>query len=203
MFIFCQAQWNTTTLNAIDLARVSIHVWLWSVVFQPEFFCEFLSSLFDLLLFVVTSNPVLLYNANWPVFFFRTIVALVYNVLKTFMEMNSKLFDELTSSYKSDRQKWVYFFRWVDLERSFAVRKKLNSFCSKWTTKNNFVYHILHCNESFNLILGFTPGNVELYWNKGTIWRWMQKETLLLSTGKVLSTFCLASGNYELFTFSF
>lgn len=35
----------------------------------------------------------------------QTIVALVYNVLKTFMEMNSKLFDELTSSYKADRQK--------------------------------------------------------------------------------------------------
>lgn len=35
----------------------------------------------------------------------QTIVALVYNVLKTFMDMNSKLFDELTSSYKADRQK--------------------------------------------------------------------------------------------------
>ncbi|KAL9954198.1 hypothetical protein ACROYT_G041701 [Oculina patagonica] len=35
----------------------------------------------------------------------QTIVALVYNVLKTFMEMNSKLFDELTSTYKSERQK--------------------------------------------------------------------------------------------------
>nr|XP_024218201.1 serine/threonine-protein phosphatase 2A 56 kDa regulatory subunit epsilon isoform-like [Halyomorpha halys] len=35
----------------------------------------------------------------------QTIIALVYNVLKTFMEMNSKLFDELTSSYKADRQK--------------------------------------------------------------------------------------------------
>ncbi|TDG51337.1 hypothetical protein AWZ03_002132 [Drosophila navojoa] len=35
----------------------------------------------------------------------QTIVALVYNVLKTFMEMNSKLFDELTSSYKAERQK--------------------------------------------------------------------------------------------------
>lgn len=45
----------------------------------------------------------------------QTIVALVYNVLKTFMEMNSKLFDELTASYKSERQKYVltnilYFF---------------------------------------------------------------------------------------------
>nr|KAG5693928.1 hypothetical protein BaRGS_008197 [Batillaria attramentaria] len=35
----------------------------------------------------------------------QTIVALVYNVLKTFMEMNSKLFDELTSNYKAERQK--------------------------------------------------------------------------------------------------
>lgn len=33
----------------------------------------------------------------------QTIVALVYNVLKTFMEMNGKLFDELTTSYKSER----------------------------------------------------------------------------------------------------
>ncbi|XP_038078521.1 serine/threonine-protein phosphatase 2A 56 kDa regulatory subunit epsilon isoform-like isoform X1 [Patiria miniata] len=35
----------------------------------------------------------------------QTIVALVYNVLKTFMEMNSKLFDDLTSGYKAERQK--------------------------------------------------------------------------------------------------
>lgn len=35
----------------------------------------------------------------------QTIVALVYNVLKTFMEMNPKLFDELTSNYKAERQK--------------------------------------------------------------------------------------------------
>ncbi|XP_050526667.1 serine/threonine-protein phosphatase 2A 56 kDa regulatory subunit epsilon isoform isoform X2 [Daktulosphaira vitifoliae] len=35
----------------------------------------------------------------------QTIVALVYNVLKTFMEMNSQLFDDLTASYKSERQK--------------------------------------------------------------------------------------------------
>ena len=37
----------------------------------------------------------------------QTIVALVYNVLKTFMEMNGRLFDELTASYKSERQKYV------------------------------------------------------------------------------------------------
>lgn len=32
----------------------------------------------------------------------QTIVALVYNVLKTFMEMNGKLFDELTANYKAE-----------------------------------------------------------------------------------------------------
>lgn len=39
------------------------------------------------------------------VVFLRAIVALVYNVLKAFMEMNSTLFDELTATYKSDRQR--------------------------------------------------------------------------------------------------
>ena len=39
----------------------------------------------------------------------QTIVALVYNVLKTFMEMNSRLFDDLTASYKADRQKYEHF----------------------------------------------------------------------------------------------
>uniref|UniRef100_A0A1I8G022 Serine/threonine protein phosphatase 2A regulatory subunit n=2 Tax=Macrostomum lignano TaxID=282301 RepID=A0A1I8G022_9PLAT len=35
----------------------------------------------------------------------QTIVAMVYNVLKTFMEMNTKLFDDLTNAYKNERQK--------------------------------------------------------------------------------------------------
>lgn len=37
----------------------------------------------------------------------QTIIALVYNVLKTFMEVNSKLFDELTANYKGERQRFV------------------------------------------------------------------------------------------------
>lgn len=32
-------------------------------------------------------------------------MALVYNVLKTLMEMDGKLFDDLTSSYKAERQR--------------------------------------------------------------------------------------------------
>ena len=37
-----------------------------------------------------------------------TIVTLVYNVLKSFMEMNGKLFDDLTANYKNERQKLVH-----------------------------------------------------------------------------------------------
>lgn len=39
-----------------------------------------------------------------PLILPRTIVSLIYNVLKTFMEMNGKLFDELTASYKLEKQ---------------------------------------------------------------------------------------------------
>uniref|UniRef100_H3AGW4 Serine/threonine protein phosphatase 2A regulatory subunit n=1 Tax=Latimeria chalumnae TaxID=7897 RepID=H3AGW4_LATCH len=35
----------------------------------------------------------------------QTIVSLIYNVLKTFMEMNGALFDELTTSYKVEKQR--------------------------------------------------------------------------------------------------
>ncbi|KAJ8266175.1 hypothetical protein GJAV_G00126810 [Gymnothorax javanicus] len=35
----------------------------------------------------------------------QTIVSLIFNVLKTFMEMNSTLFDDLTASYKVEKQK--------------------------------------------------------------------------------------------------
>lgn len=48
-------------------------------------------------------------NPDLAYFHFRTIVALVYNVLKTLMEMNGKLFDELTSSYKAERQRYLIF----------------------------------------------------------------------------------------------
>jgi len=37
----------------------------------------------------------------------QTIVSLVYNVLRSFMEMNNRLFDELTNNYNSDKQKRV------------------------------------------------------------------------------------------------
>ena len=33
-------------------------------------------------------------------------MALVYNVLKTMMQINTKVFDELTNSYKADKQRY-------------------------------------------------------------------------------------------------
>lgn len=51
----------------------------------------------------------------------QTIVALVYNVLKTFMEMNSKLFDELTASYKAERQKYVIYIHYLTACLSFMT----------------------------------------------------------------------------------
>lgn len=36
------------------------------------------------------------------------ILTLVYNVLKTFMDMNPRLFDELTARYKIDQTKLVF-----------------------------------------------------------------------------------------------
>lgn len=61
------------------------------------------------------NNPALAY------FPFRTIVALVYNVLKTLMEMNGKLFDDLTSSYKAERQRYLIF-----LSTKLSIHFRLN-----------------------------------------------------------------------------
>jgi len=40
----------------------------------------------------------------------QAILTLVYNVLKTFMEMNSTLFEELTANYKHEEAKLVLHF---------------------------------------------------------------------------------------------
>ncbi|XP_046849222.1 serine/threonine-protein phosphatase 2A 56 kDa regulatory subunit epsilon isoform-like [Xenia sp. Carnegie-2017] len=72
----------------------------------------------------------------------QTIVALVYNVLKTFMDMNSKLFDDLTSSYKADRQKEKRKEKereelWKSLEQLEIDHKMKRNFSSSKTTDEN------------------------------------------------------------------
>ncbi|NXD07067.1 2A5A phosphatase, partial [Nothocercus nigrocapillus] len=74
-----------------------------------------------------------------------TIVALVYNVLKTLMEMNGKLFDELTSSYKAERQRE----KKKELEREELWRKleelKLKKALAE---KQNSTHNVLNAHNS-------------------------------------------------------
>ena len=63
----------------------------------------------------------------------RTIVALVYNVLKTFMEMNNQLFDELTLSYKAERQK----------EKRKEVQRE-----EAWKKVQKRAVHVSNCNNN-------------------------------------------------------
>uniref|UniRef100_A0A8C8SEA3 Serine/threonine protein phosphatase 2A regulatory subunit n=1 Tax=Pelusios castaneus TaxID=367368 RepID=A0A8C8SEA3_9SAUR len=74
-----------------------------------------------------------------------TIVALVYNVLKTLMEMNGKLFDELTSSYKAERQRE----KKKDLERE-ELWRKLDELKLKTTLaeKQNSAHSVLNAHNS-------------------------------------------------------
>ncbi|XP_075781266.1 serine/threonine-protein phosphatase 2A 56 kDa regulatory subunit alpha isoform isoform X2 [Pelodiscus sinensis] len=74
-----------------------------------------------------------------------TIVALVYNVLKTLMEMNGKLFDELTSSYKAERQRE----KKKELERE-ELWRKLDELKLKTTLteKQNSAHNVLNAHNS-------------------------------------------------------
>lgn len=68
----------------------------------------------------------------------QTIVALVYNVLKTLMEMNGKLFDDLTSSYKAERQRE----KKKELEREELWKKSEELQLKKALEKQNNAYNM-------------------------------------------------------------
>ncbi|RCN36138.1 hypothetical protein ANCCAN_17975 [Ancylostoma caninum] len=81
-------------------------------IIEPEQFKKIIDPLFRQLAKCVSSPHFQVMPIMFPALYRiskehwnQTIVALVYNVLKTFMEMNGKLFDELTSTYKMERQK--------------------------------------------------------------------------------------------------
>ncbi|NXW29571.1 2A5A phosphatase, partial [Phaetusa simplex] len=74
-----------------------------------------------------------------------TIVALVYNVLKTLMEMNGKLFDELTSSYKAERQRE----KKKELEREELWRKLEELKLKKaMAEKQNSTHNVLNAHST-------------------------------------------------------
>uniref|UniRef100_A0A674CLC3 Serine/threonine protein phosphatase 2A regulatory subunit n=1 Tax=Salmo trutta TaxID=8032 RepID=A0A674CLC3_SALTR len=73
----------------------------------------------------------------------QTIVSLIYNVLKTFMEMNSKLFDDLTASYKVEKQNT----KRVSLKNELVLNQ-LN--CQQ--AKGRIIWLIL-CNNNMEIIM--------------------------------------------------
>ncbi|EHB14418.1 Serine/threonine-protein phosphatase 2A 56 kDa regulatory subunit alpha isoform [Heterocephalus glaber] len=68
----------------------------------------------------------------------QNIVSLVYNVLKTLMEMNGKLFDDLTSSYKAERQRR----KKKELEREELWKKLEELKLKKALEKQNSAYNM-------------------------------------------------------------
>ncbi|KAI4895797.1 hypothetical protein NFI96_004492 [Prochilodus magdalenae] len=78
-----------------QVAERSLYFW------NNEYILSLIEENIDKILPIMFGSLYRISKEHWN----QTIVALVYNVLKTLMEMNSKLFDELTASYKADRQR--------------------------------------------------------------------------------------------------
>uniref|UniRef100_A0A7N6B2F1 Serine/threonine protein phosphatase 2A regulatory subunit n=1 Tax=Anabas testudineus TaxID=64144 RepID=A0A7N6B2F1_ANATE len=78
-----------------QVAERALYFW------NNEYILSLIEENIDKILPIMFSSLYRISKEHWN----PTIVALVYNVLKTLMEMNCTLFDELTSSYKSDRQR--------------------------------------------------------------------------------------------------
>uniref|UniRef100_A0A3Q3B5K4 Serine/threonine protein phosphatase 2A regulatory subunit n=1 Tax=Kryptolebias marmoratus TaxID=37003 RepID=A0A3Q3B5K4_KRYMA len=78
-----------------QVAERSLYFW------NNEYILSLIEENIDKILPIMFGSLYKISKEHWN----QTIVALVYNVLKTLMEMNCTLFDELTSSYKTDRQR--------------------------------------------------------------------------------------------------
>ncbi|XP_060773874.1 serine/threonine-protein phosphatase 2A 56 kDa regulatory subunit alpha isoform [Neoarius graeffei] len=78
-----------------QVAERSLYFW------NNEYILSLIEENIDKILPIMFNSLYRVSKEHWN----QTIVALVYNVLKTLMEMNSILFDELTASYKADRQR--------------------------------------------------------------------------------------------------
>ncbi|KAM9435210.1 serine/threonine-protein phosphatase 2A 56 kDa regulatory subunit alpha isoform [Clarias gariepinus] len=78
-----------------QVAERSLYFW------NNEYILSLIEENIDKILPIMFNSLYRVSKEHWN----QTIVALVYNVLKTLMEMNSTLFDELTASYKGDRQR--------------------------------------------------------------------------------------------------
>ncbi|XP_048840803.1 serine/threonine-protein phosphatase 2A 56 kDa regulatory subunit alpha isoform [Brienomyrus brachyistius] len=78
-----------------QVAERALYFW------NNEYILSLIEENIDMILPVMFGSLYRISKEHWN----STIVALVYSVLKTMMEMNNTLFDELTSSYKAERQR--------------------------------------------------------------------------------------------------
>ena len=80
--------------SALQVAERALYYW------NNEYIMSMIEENSDVILPIMFPALYRISKEHWN----QTIVALVYSVLKTFMELNSKLFDQLTASYKNERQ---------------------------------------------------------------------------------------------------
>ncbi|XP_010574716.1 PREDICTED: serine/threonine-protein phosphatase 2A 56 kDa regulatory subunit alpha isoform isoform X5 [Haliaeetus leucocephalus] len=83
------------TCSQKEVAERALYFW------NNEYILSLIEENIDKILPIMFGSLYKISKEHWN----PTIVALVYNVLKTLMEMDGKLFDELTSSYKAERQR--------------------------------------------------------------------------------------------------
>lgn len=95
LFLTTETTFNTSLSLFVQVAERALYFW------NNEYAMSLIEDNNSVIMPIMFPALYRISKEHWN----QTIVALVYNVLKTFMEMNSKLFDELTASYKAERQK--------------------------------------------------------------------------------------------------
>ncbi|OBS69092.1 hypothetical protein A6R68_02374, partial [Neotoma lepida] len=126
---YCVVQFleKDTTLTE-PVAERALYFW------NNEYILSLIEENIDKILPIMFASLYKISKEHWN----QTIVALVYNVLKTLMEMNGKLFDDLTSSYKAERQRE----KKKELEREELWKKLEELKLKKALEKQNSPYNM-------------------------------------------------------------
>ncbi|XP_031408029.1 serine/threonine-protein phosphatase 2A 56 kDa regulatory subunit alpha isoform [Meleagris gallopavo] len=135
--VYCDANCSMAGLLtfAFQVAERALYFW------NNEYILSLIEENIDKILPIMFGSLYKISKEHWN----PTIVALVYNVLKTLMEMNGKLFDELTSSYKAERQRE----KKKELEREELWRKLEELKLKKaMAEKQNSTHNVLNAHDT-------------------------------------------------------
>ncbi|KAM3186877.1 Serine/threonine-protein phosphatase 2A 56 kDa regulatory subunit alpha isoform [Hymenolepis weldensis] len=102
LLYLCSAR-NGPALQNLAVAERALYYW------NNEYLVSLIEENNEVLLPILFPSFYRISREHWN----QTIVALVFNVLKTFMEMNPVLFDELTKNYKTERQRYTLGVSWI------------------------------------------------------------------------------------------